>query len=140
MGHWERFFTHLMARLTAGPLHLRLYLQPAMAILLAVRDGIRDARENRQPFLWSIAAHPSMAKEQLRSAFRSIGKVFLMAIVIDAIYQLITVKWFYPGEALWVAFVLAFWPYVLTRGPAYRVARLLQAGLHRKEGAGGSSL
>ena len=46
-----------------------------------------------------------------------------MAIVIDAVYQYREFAWFYPGEALLVAFSLAFVPYVLLRGPVNRIAR-----------------
>ena len=45
------------------------------------------------------------------------------AIVIDVVYQFIVFRWFYPGEALVVAFVLAIVPYLLVRGPVNRIAR-----------------
>lgn len=51
------------------------------------------------------------------------AKVFIIAFVIDAIYQYIVLRWFYPGEALIVAFVLAVVPYVLIRGPVNRLAQ-----------------
>jgi hypothetical protein len=41
-----RFWTDLVGRLT-GPMTFRLILQPLMAILIAVRDGVKDAREDR---------------------------------------------------------------------------------------------
>ena len=50
-------------------------------------------------------------------------KVFIMAVLIDAVYQYIELSWFYPGEALIVAFILAFIPYLLIRGPVNRIAR-----------------
>ena len=44
----------------------------------------------------------------LCSSIRRAGvKVFLVAVVLDGIYQFITVRWFYPGEALVTALVLA---------------------------------
>jgi hypothetical protein len=42
---------------------------------------------------------------------------------MDAIYQWIVLKTFYPGEAVIVAIALAFFPYLLLRGPIARVAR-----------------
>ena len=36
-----RIFTDLVGRLT-GPLTLRLYLQPGMATLFAIRDGVKE--------------------------------------------------------------------------------------------------
>jgi hypothetical protein len=50
-----------------------------------------------------------------------VGKVFIIAMILDAVYQFIVVRWFYPGEALVVAVVLAIVPYVLLRGPANRL-------------------
>jgi hypothetical protein len=42
---------------------------------------------------------------------------------MDAIYQWIVLKTFYPGEAVIVAIGLAFFPYRLLRGPITRLAR-----------------
>ncbi len=42
---------------------------------------------------------------------------------MDAIYQWIVLQTFYPAEAVIVAIALAFFPYVLLRGPITRVAR-----------------
>jgi hypothetical protein len=42
---------------------------------------------------------------------------------MDVIYQLIVLKTFYPVEALIIAVVLAFVPYVLLRGISARIAR-----------------
>ena len=50
--------TNLIGRLS-GPLTPRLFLQPAVAIFLAVRDGVKDAREQRPPhFLRIVTGHP----------------------------------------------------------------------------------
>ena len=43
---------------------------------------------------------------------------------MDAIYQLKVFGTFYPGEAVIIALVLAFVPYLLIRGPVARIARL----------------
>jgi hypothetical protein len=50
-----------------------------------------------------------------------VGKIFIIAIVLDGIYQYMVLGWFYPGEALVVAFVLALVPYLLLRGPVNRL-------------------
>jgi hypothetical protein len=43
--------------------------------------------------------------------------------VLDAVYQYIALRWFYPGEAVLVAIILAIIPYLLVRGPVDRIAR-----------------
>jgi len=50
-------------------------------------------------------------------------RILIFALVMDAIYQLIALHWFYPGEALIVALELAFVPYLLIRGPVNRIAK-----------------
>ena len=51
------------------------------------------------------------------------GKVFIVAIILDLTYEVIVYRWVYPGQALIVAAVLAFIPYLLIRGPVTRIAR-----------------
>ena len=52
--------------------------------------------------------------------------MFILALLLDAVYQLIELHTVYPGEMIIVAFVLAILPYVILRGPAMRVARMIE--------------
>ena|SRR5208282_712376 len=116
-----RFCENLLSRFT-GPMKFRLVLQPAMSIFFAVRGGLKDAREGKPPYFWALFTDPAQRDEMLRNGWKAVGKVFILAIVLDCIYQLIVLHWIYPGEALVVAVVLAFIPYLLVRGPVNRVA------------------
>ena len=61
-------------------------------------------------------------KSMLKDGWKSIGKVFILAIVLDVVYQLIEHRWtVYPGEAVLVAIILAIVPYLLIRGPVNRI-------------------
>lgn len=120
-----RVFEDLVGRV-GGPLKFRLLLQPAMAVFFAIRDGRKDARESRVPYFWAIFTQPLHRKELLREGWKAVGKVFVIATVIDLIYQVITLRWIYPGEALLVAFILAGIPYLLIRGPVNRFGRQKQ--------------
>jgi hypothetical protein len=111
---------HLRA---SGPLHLRLLMQPTMACVLALRDGFKDARDEKPAYFWSLLTSPGRRKKLLGEAIRSLTKLLLMALGLDAIFQLIALHTFYPGEAILVALLLAFIPYVLLRGPANRAKR-----------------
>jgi hypothetical protein len=115
-----RFFENLAGRV-GGPLNFRLILQPIMAILFAIRDGRKDAREGRAPYFWSLFTHSAHRRDLLREGWKAIAKVFVMATIVDLVYQITVFRWFYPGEALVVAFVLAFVPYLLIRGPVNRL-------------------
>jgi len=117
-----RVVENLIGRVS-GPMKFRLILQPLMAAVFAVRAGLKDAREERPPYFWAIFTHPDQRSDMLRDGWKSVGKIFIIAIVIDLVEQLIVFRWFYPGEALLVAFILAFIPYLLIRGPVNRITR-----------------
>jgi hypothetical protein len=114
-----RIWEHLVGRLT-GPLTFRVLLQPTMSTLFAVRDGLRDARAGRPPFLWTILGSPDDRRRLIRDGLLAIGKLILMALVVDFVYQLVVFRRLYPVEAIDVAFLLAVVPYFVIRGPVNR--------------------
>ena len=119
----NRMFTDLIGRL-AGPLTFRLFLQPAMAMFFAYRDGLADAREGRPPHIWRMVTGPPEArKRRARETIRAVMKVFIMAVVMDCVYQWILFRWIYPIEAMVVAVILAIVPYLALRGVVNRLAR-----------------
>jgi hypothetical protein len=118
----QEFWQEITAR-PDGPLALRFYLQPVVATALALRDGIRDARGGRPPYLFTIVKDKAQRREFVRDGWRSIGKVFIIAVVLDLIYQIIVLKGLRPVEGLLIAVVLAIVPYALLRGPVNRIAR-----------------
>jgi hypothetical protein len=118
-----RFMENIVGRVH-GPMNLRLLLQPLMAIIFAFRDGRRDAREGKPAYGWALFTSADHRSDMLRDGWKSVGKIFIVALVLDAVYQFITVKWFYPGEAVVVALILAIAPYLLLRGPINRVFRV----------------
>jgi hypothetical protein len=123
-GMWERVGTQLLARVS-GPMKFRLVLQPCMAAFFAIRAGLADAKAGRPPWFWELVSNPPERADMIKEAWKRIGKVFILAVVLDVVYQLIVLHFVYPGEALIVAFILAIVPYVILRGPAMRVARLI---------------
>lgn len=114
----------LLGRLD-GPLHFRLLVMPTVVTLLAIRAGLRDARGGRPAFLWALLFHPPGRADLVRSAVEDIGRVFVVACVLDSVYQLAFLHVFYPGLVLFVAVACAIVPYVVVRGPVNRLARLL---------------
>jgi len=112
----------LFARLD-GPLYFRFFLQPGMAIFLAIRDGLKHSREGAPPFFWSLFNDPGHRRELLLDAWKSISKVFIIAVLLDVVYQIIVIRWFYPFETVLVAILLAVVPYILVRGPVNRLRR-----------------
>ena len=106
-----------------GPLAFRLVLQPMVAALLAIRAGVRDAKAGRPPHGWAIVTDPVRRRELLAESWHDVARLFLVAVIIDMIYELIVFRWKYFGQALIVAFVVALPSYMVLRGPANRIAR-----------------
>jgi hypothetical protein len=101
----------------------RFVLQPLMAALLAIRDGRKDSHAGRPPYIWAVLREPRERRALLTHALNQTARIIALGVVMDVIYQLIFLKTFYPVEALIIALVLAFLPYVLIRGPTARIMR-----------------
>lgn len=119
---WTRVGSQLIARVS-GPMKFRLVLQPAMAAFFAIRAGLADARAGRPPYLWALIWDHGQREAMLKDGWKSVGRVFILALVLDTIYQIIVLRFVYPGEAIIVAFVLAIVPYLIVRGLVTRAAR-----------------
>ncbi len=120
----SRTVEQLLGR-ASGPLHFRLIVMPTMVTILAIQAGLRDARTGQPAFLHAFIRNPDARGDLLRSAAKDVGRVFIFALVIDTIYQVLQLRAFYVGQALVVALACAIVPYVLIRGPATRAARLV---------------
>jgi hypothetical protein len=68
---------------------------------------------------------PTERRRLVRMAVKDVGRIFIVAIVLDITYQLVVLRWVYPGEVLVVAVACAVVPYVLVRGPITRLVRRL---------------
>jgi hypothetical protein len=123
---FARVWENLTGRLT-GPMNLRLIIQPTVATILAIRAGLQDAHQNRGAFLWAVLWDPAHRRELLQQAWKDIGKVFLLATILDVVYQLIVHRGVYLLELLITAVTLAVIPYVLVRGPISRIAKMVFA-------------
>lgn len=117
-----RFASDIAGRLS-GPMTFRIALQPIMAMLQATRDGVKDARTGRPPYFWTLFTQPASERRRLiAEGVHAVLRVIILAIVMDVAYQVMAFRRVYPGEIIVVALVLAFFPYVLWRGPANRLA------------------
>jgi hypothetical protein len=72
-------------------------------------------------YMWALVRDRARRRALLREGWGHIWKVFMVAIVMDGIYQFVSVRWFYPGEALIVAVVLAVLPYLVFRSIVNRI-------------------
>lgn len=116
----QKFAEQLLGRIE-GPMNFRLLLQPAIACFLAFRDGSVDAKNGHPPYFWSLFTRPEHRAERLRQGWKSISKVFVVAILLDLVFQYMTNHQLIPRQAVILAFILAIIPYLAVRGLVTRV-------------------
>jgi hypothetical protein len=124
-----RFWDDLVSR-PSGPMSLRFLLQPTVAAILGIRDGLADARERKPPYLHTMLTDPDERGALLREGLQATTKVVGLAMVLDVIYQIRVFGEFHPLESVVIALALGFVPYVLIRGPASRATRRLRGRRH----------
>lgn len=111
-------------------MHFRFLLQPLMSLIFAIKAGIRDAKSGTVPYLWRFVYSGGKKKAVAKEAWKDVGKIFIIGVILDILYQLIVVyklkteEHFYPLESVIVAFLLALVPYIILRGPVNRIVSL----------------
>ena len=120
----QRFAQGFMSRLE-GPFSFRMILQPLVAVVFAVLDGLKDAKWGKPAYLWAMFGSAEHRRELLKDGWKHFGKIFILGIVLDVVYQWkvhgAIHSW---GGVFLAALVLAVLPYMALRGPINRIARL----------------
>ena len=124
---FKRIWYQLIERADA-PMRFRFILQPLMAAIAAILAGLKDVRTGRSPYFWTMLGNPRQRVERLEEGLNATARIILLGLVMDVIYQIIVLKRFYPAEAVIVALLFAFIPYVIIRGPVARIVRWWQGG------------
>src|SRR5262245_55533237 len=75
-----------------GPMSFRFILQPTMAAIAALRAGLRDSKEGRPAFLWAVFTKDGHRANLLKGGWKHVWIIFLVALVLDAVYQIIEFK------------------------------------------------
>jgi hypothetical protein len=121
----DRIVLALAGRMV-GPMWLSVIFQPTTGLVLALVDGIGDARAGRPPFLWSLLGPDDLQVRRLPQGWSDVIRVLLVALLVDMIYQYLELDMISLGEALVVAVALAIAPYLLLRGLVTGAARRTQ--------------
>lgn len=117
----RHFFQDLLARLS-GPGRLRFIVQPALAVFLGIRDGVKDAHAGSPPFLSGLMFHKTHRLTLFKSALGSVRNLVAIAVILDVASQFIIFREIHPGAALLLGPLLISAPYSLSRATANRVA------------------
>jgi hypothetical protein len=124
----------LIGRLS-GPFSFRFVLQPIMAAIFAILDGVRDAHAGKPPYFWSVLTRPGQRRDLLREGWHRVLRVVVLGVVMEVLYELIVFKRIQPLQLVVVVLGLAFVPYLILRGPVNRIARRWMAAHARRKAA-----
>jgi hypothetical protein len=97
-----------------------------MAVIFATLDGLKDDRTGKPAYFWAMIGDPELRRGLIKDGWKHFGKIFIIAIILDVVYQVKVHQTVYPGETLLVALLLAVAPYILMRGPINRVVRFIK--------------
>jgi hypothetical protein len=118
----DRLWTDIGGR-AHGPMRFRYVLQPTMAAIAALHDGIDDVRRGHKAFFWTALLDRTQPTGRLREGLNSTTRILLLGICMDVIYQHRALHSFYPAEAVLFALLLAVLPYFVFRWTVEHVAR-----------------
>jgi len=120
---WNNWIEQLFGR-ADGPLFFRLYVMPVVACIVGIRLGVKDAKKNEATLLSKLLADSTERRLILRPGWKEVRRIIIVALVLDTIYQLMIFHAFYIFQAIIVAILCAFLPYMIGRGVSQRLARL----------------
>jgi hypothetical protein len=117
---WMRVSQNLTARIS-GPMNFRFILQPVTASIFAIIAGLKDAKAGKPPYFWSLLTGRARRLERIKDGWKSVAKVIVVALALDIAYQIIVLRFVYPGEVVIVAFIVVIAPYLILRGLVTRL-------------------
>jgi hypothetical protein len=110
----RQFLEELPQRFT-GPGRFRFILQPIVATLLGIREGLADAKAGNPPNLFGLLFDAGRRRELLGSGAAAIRNLVAFAIILDAVFQAVIYHSVHPGAALLVGPILICVPYAVSR-------------------------
>jgi hypothetical protein len=111
---WMRVARNLIDRIS-GPMNFRFILQPVIASIFAIIAGLKDAKAGKPPYFWGLLTGRAGRLDRIKDGWKSVGKVVIVALVLDIAYQIIVLHFVYLAEAIIVAFVVVIAPYLILR-------------------------
>jgi hypothetical protein len=85
---------------------------------------IRSPTLDRPKAEFSSLAHGD--GQVIKDGWKSVGKVFLIAMLLDVVYQILIQRFVYPGEVVLVAILLAIVPYLIASGLVTRMVTMFR--------------
>lgn len=110
-----------------GPGKFRFFIQPLIAILLGLRDGKMDFSTGGPPYFIHLFLEPHNSTMLMRNGAAHIIKPFLLAWLMDTLFQIMILGRWNPFQAVVVGLLLVAFPYIISRGLYNRLLRRIRA-------------
>jgi hypothetical protein len=65
--------------------------------------AFRTHEAGRLAYGWTLLTDSGHRSELFRAGWKDVGRLFVAAVIIDMVYEIIVFRWIYPGQALIVA-------------------------------------
>jgi hypothetical protein len=118
-------FAEGLARRLAGPANFRFILQPLIAAIAGIRDGVSDAKLGLRPYGFAVLFDSNSRGELLGAALKRTAIPLLVGVVIDMVVQWMLFQRVLFSAAILVGVLLVGLPYIAARGLTNRI-------LHRR--------
>ena len=59
---------------------------------------MKDAQSSRAPYSWTVLMNPEERADRLREGVTATTKIIILALLLDAIYQIKVLGTFYPAK------------------------------------------
>jgi hypothetical protein len=72
-----------------------------VATFLAIRWGLIDAKIGAPPYFWSLITNPENRAARIKEGWKSIARLFFLAMALDIVYQILSRIPFICGRLFW---------------------------------------
>jgi hypothetical protein len=77
---FQRIWHNLIARPNA-PMWFRFILQPLMAVIVAIRHGLNDARTGRSPYFWTMLGNRRDRAQRLNEGLNATARIIFLGLI-----------------------------------------------------------
>lgn len=116
-------FSEGLARRLSGPASFRFILQPLIATIAGIRDGVSDAKLGLPPYGVAVLFDSDSRVQLLGAALKRTAIPLVVGVVIDMVVQWMLFQRVLRYAAILVGVLLVGLPYVVARGLTNRILR-----------------
>jgi hypothetical protein len=116
-------FVEGLARRLAGPASFRFILQPLVAAIVGIRDGVSDAKLGVPPYGFVVLFDRERRQQTVRAGLERTAIPLVVGVVLDMVVQWMLFQRVFLTAAILVGVLLVGLPYIVARGLTNRILR-----------------